>query len=183
MNKLLYSLVIGAALVIGPVVQAATETRDPGDHFFSQSFGDLREELATARKQGKKGLFIMFHNTECPWCEKMRTNVLNQVSVQDYFRQYFINLQIDTEGSEMVTDFDGKQMMEKDFALKHNRVRATPVFIYLDTNGQQLVKYTGATRDVQEFMWLGEFIVGEHYKNKRFAIYKRERQQAAGSQS
>ncbi|KPK10689.1 MAG: hypothetical protein AMJ68_08455 [Acidithiobacillales bacterium SG8_45] len=183
MNKLLYLFMIGAALLAGPVVQGATETRDPGDHFFSQSFGDLREELATARKQGKKGLFIMFHNTECPWCEKMRANVLNQVPVQDYFRQYFVNLQIDTEGSEMVTDFDGKEMMEKEFALKHNRVRATPVFVYIDTKGEQLVKYTGATRDVQEFMWLGEFIIGEHYKSKRFAIYKRERQQASGSKS
>jgi len=183
MNKLLFILIVSLALVSGPVAHGAGETRDPGDHFFSQSFGDLQEELATARKQGKKGLFIMFHNTECPWCAKMRANVLNQVTVQDYFRQNFVNLQIDTEGSEMVTDFDGKEMMEKDFALKHNRVRATPVFVYIGADGKQLVKYTGATRDVQEFMWLGEFIVGEHFKEKRFAIYKRERQQAAKSKS
>ena len=182
MNRILLILSLGISLVAGPLV-SATETRDPDTYFFSQSFGDLREELENARSTGKKGLFIMFHNTECPWCAKMKANVLNQVSVQDYFRKYFVNLQIDTEGSEMVTDFDGKEMMEKDFALKHNRIRATPVFLYFDTNGKQLVKYTGATRNVEEFMWLGEFIVGEHYKNKRFAIYKRERQKAAQNNS
>jgi thioredoxin-related protein len=183
MKRRILSLLMGLFVVIGPQVSGAGETRDPGDHFFYQSFGDLREELATARNQGKRGIFVMFHNTECPWCEKMRTNVLNQVSVQDYFRKYFINLQIDTEGSEMVTDFDGTEVMEKDFALKHNRVRATPVFAYFDTSGKQLVKYTGATRNIDEFMWLGEYIVGEHYKTKRFAIYKRERQKAARSNS
>lgn len=182
MNRFLVVLCLGISLLAGSLV-SAVETRDPETYFFSQSFGDLREELENARNNGKKGLFIMFHNTECPWCAKMKANVLNQVSVQDYFRKYFVNLQIDTEGSEMVTDFDGKEMMEKDFALKHNRIRATPVFLYFDTNGRQLMKYTGATRNVEEFMWLGEFIVGEHYKNKRFAIYKRERRKAAQNNS
>lgn len=183
MQRVMLILTMGLSIALLPLVSSAAETRDPNSHFFNYSFGDLREELTTARNQGKLGIFVMFHNTECPWCEKMRANVLNQVAVQDYFRKHFINIQIDTEGSEILTDFDGKEVLEKDFALKHNRVRATPVFVYFDTNGNQLVKYTGATRNVDEFMWLGEFIVGEHYKTKRFAVYKRERQNAAKSGS
>lgn len=155
--------------------QAANGTRDPGEYFFHQSFGDLREELQTAKKEGKKGIFIMFDNAECPWCFKMKTTVLNQVAVQDYFRKHFIIIRVDTEGSEMITDFTGKEQRHKDFALIQNRVRATPVFLFFDANGKQLVKYTGATRDIREFLWLGEFVVGDHYKTKRFAIYKRER--------
>ncbi len=161
-----------------PATQAANGTRDPGEYFFHQSFGDLREELQTAKKEGKKGIFIMFDNAECPWCFKMKTTVLNQVVVQDYFRKHFIIIRVDTEGSEMITDFTGKEQRHKDYALKHNRVRATPVFLFFDVNGKQLVKYTGATRNISEFLWLGEFVVGDHYKTKRFAIYKRERRRA-----
>lgn len=182
MNRLFVVLYFCLGLFVASSV-SAEEIRDPETHFFGQSFGDLKEELQTARSEGKKGLFVMFHNTECPWCAKMKANVMNQVSVQDYYGKYFVNVQIDTEGSEMITDFNGKEMMEKDFALKHNRIRATPVFLFFDTNGKQLVKYTGATRNTREFMWLGEFVVGEHYTNKRFAIYKRERQKAAGNKS
>jgi hypothetical protein len=38
-----------------------------------------------------------------------------------------------------------------------------------------LLKYTGTTRNAQEFLWLGEFVVDGHYLNERFSQYKRRR--------
>jgi len=38
---------------------AGEEIRDPIEHFFHQGFGDLPDELATAREEGKIGLFII----------------------------------------------------------------------------------------------------------------------------
>jgi len=155
-------------------------TRDPQEHFFQQSFGDLREELQTARQSGKKAVFMMFDNAECPWCHKIKTTILNQVEVQDYFRKNFQIVRVDTEGSNPIIDFDGKEYLEKDYTLLVNRVRATPVFIFFDLEGKQIFRHTGTVRDQAEFMWLGEFVVGEHYKTKRFAVYKRERMAASG---
>jgi thioredoxin-related protein len=176
-----YRLIVSIAITLGLIATTVVaETRDPAQHFFHQSFGDLREELATAKKEGKTGVFMMFMNHECPWCNKMKASILNQVEVQDYYRKHFVVLEIDTEGSEQITDFAGKEMQHKDFALKHNRVRATPVFLFFDTNGNELTKYTGATRDLDEFMWLGEYVVDGHYKTTRFPVYKRERAAAAG---
>lgn len=172
-----------AILLLSNVVAIAgsyAATRDPQEYFFQQSFGDLREELQTAKQDGKKALLIMFDNADCPWCLKMKTTILNQVEVQDYFRKHFQIIEIDTEGSKPVINFDGKQYLEKDFTLILNRVRATPVFIFFDLNGKQIVRHTGTVRDQAEFMWLGEFVVGEHYKTKRFAVYKRERMAAIG---
>lgn len=184
MRKFAPVFIAALVLLVSPLISVAVETRDPAEHFFHPSFElDLREELQTARDEGKKGLFIMFDNAECPWCAKMKATILNQVPVQDYFRKHFIVLEVDTEGSDMITDFNGKQLRHKDFSLKHNRVRATPVFLFFDTNGKQLVKYTGATRNLNEFMWLGEFVVDDHYKSKRFAVYKRERKKAAQNKS
>jgi thioredoxin-related protein len=134
--------------------------------------------LQTARKDGKSALLIMFDNADCPWCHKMKISILNQVSVQDYYRKHFQIIRVDTEGSNPLIDFSGKEMLEKDYTLKVNRVRATPVFIFFDLKGEQIVRYTGAVRNVDEFMWLGEFVAGEHYKTTNFSKYKRQRRAA-----
>ena len=64
--------------------------------------------------------------------------------------------------------------LEKDFADK-NSVRATPAMDFYDPMGNLMQRYTGAARNVQEFMWLGEFVVDEHYKTTKFAVYKRQK--------
>lgn len=161
----------------------ADATRDPASYFFHQSFGDLTEEAETARAQQQVGVLIMFETDDCPWCKRMKETVLNQVAVQDYFRRNFRILMVDTEGDTLITDFSGTEIAEKDFALKHNRVRATPVFAFFDLQGKLMTKYTGATRDPQEFLWLGEFVVDGHYRNTRFTKYKRKKRAAARNNS
>jgi thioredoxin-related protein len=69
-------------------------------------------------------------------------------------------------------------MKEKDFAFKQHRVRATPVFGFFDLEGKMITRFTGATNDAQEFLWLGEFVVDGHYKTTNFSRYKREKRKA-----
>lgn len=175
-RRFLNSVVLSLLVIVS--VQAHAATRDPIEYFFHPSFGDLREELQTARSEGKSGLLVMFDNAECPWCLKMKTSILNQDVVQDYYRKHFQIIRIDTEGGNPIVDFDGTQMKEKDFTLKVNRVRATPVLIFYGLDGKQLARYTGAVSSVDEFMWLGEFVVGGHYKTTNFPKYKRSRKAA-----
>ena len=49
------------------------ETRDPTTHFFQPKFGDFRAELATAKQQGKKGIFLFFEMDDCPFCARMKS--------------------------------------------------------------------------------------------------------------
>lgn len=153
---------------------ASAETREAMANFFDQHFGNLQEEAATAKTEGKKGVLIMFVQADCPWCDKMKNTVLNQSQVQDYFHRYFRVLHLDIKGDTALTDFSGKETTEKDFSFAQ-RVRATPVFAFFGTDGKLLTKYTGATKDPSEFLWLGEFVVNGDYKNKNFTLYKRER--------
>jgi thioredoxin-related protein len=153
---------------------AASHHADPGAYFFNLSFGDLKEELATARQNGQIGLFIMFGNDDCPWCEKMKSAVFSVPEVQKYYRKYFRILEVDTEGDMPVTDFSGHEMSAKDFAFKELHVRATPVFIFFDLDGKPVMRYTGATSGVREFMLLGRFVVEGHYKKETFIAYKRK---------
>jgi len=158
----------------------AATTRDPGGHFFDQTFGDLSEDLATARDDGKAGVLVMFEMDECPFCHRMKTTVLNQVQVQDYFKEHFLILPMDIEGDIEITDFDGNEVKQKDFAFKQFRVRATPVFAFFDLDGNQVAKYTGATRNAEEFMLLGRYVVEKAYTKTSFTRYKREQRKAAG---
>lgn len=179
---LISTLLLLALSPVAPLAHAA-QTRDPGQYFFDQSFGDLHDEAKTAREQGKTGVLVMFEKADCPWCAKMRATVLNQVPIQEYYRKHFIILQVDVDGDEPLTDFNGRQMPQKDFALKHNRIRATPAFVFFDTHGKELAKYTGTTRTADEFMWLGQFVVDGIYKNQNFTIYKRKRERALRDRS
>jgi thioredoxin-related protein len=156
---------------------AAAAVRDPGEHFFQQTLGDFTEELALAREEGKTGILIMFEMDECPFCHRMKTTVLNRADVQDYYRDHFLVFAVDIEGDVEITDFAGRHVKQKDFAFEQFRVRATPVFAFFDLEGRLVARYTGATRDAEEFLWLGEYVVAGAYADTSFTRYKRERRE------
>lgn len=167
-------LVILFILIVAVVSDAmAAAGKDPYTHFFNETWGDFSEEIAKAKEQGKSGVLLFFEMDECPFCHRMKQNVLNQPKVQEYFRKHFLNFAVDIEGDVEITDFEGNSLTQKEFATKINRVRATPVFAFYDLEAKQVVRYTGATRGVDEFLLLGEFFVNGEYKNMRFTKYKR----------
>lgn len=172
-----YFYLVAAILVCSNVnTQAAADVRDPQAYFFNESFGNFAEELENARDEGKKGVLIMFQQADCPFCARMRRTVLNQSSVQDFYREHFLIFHVDIEGDLDITDFDGHQTVEKDFAFRQHRVRATPVFAFFDLKGERVARYTGATTDVDEFILLGQYVVAEKYRSMSFNRYKREQQ-------
>ena len=93
-------------IVLGST-QAAT--RDPGEFFFDQGLGNFNEELEIARDEGKKGVLIMFEMDECPFCHRMKNRVLNQIAVQDYFKDHFLiqSGQHNVAGVHRLRAFDG----------------------------------------------------------------------------
>ncbi len=164
------------ALLVLLSVGVSASPRDAEQYFFDQSFGDFTEELQTAREQGKKGILIMFEMDECPFCHRMKTTVLNQPEVQNYYKKHFLIFSVDIEGGIEITDFKGRPTTMKDFAFKQLRVRATPVFQFFDLQGEPIKggRYTGATKDSKEFMLLGKYIVEQEYLTTSFTRYKRE---------
>lgn len=154
---------------------APLDSRNATEYFFNKSFNNLSEELQTVREEGKTGILIMFTEPDCPWCHKMEATILNRTPVQEYFRSHFRILNIDTKGDTLMTNFDDQELAEKDFSLKIHRVRATPVFLFFDINGKEIMRYTGAAPNADEFMLLGEFVVNGEYKNTKFTRYKQQR--------
>jgi thioredoxin-related protein len=170
-------LLLFLSLLAAGSIHAAGAPRDPGQHFFNDTFGDFREELQHARDAGKKAILIMFEMDECPFCHRMKTTVLNQPEVQEYFRENFLIFAVDIEGDIEITDFKGNPTTMKDFAFEQYRVRATPVFAFFDLDGNFIrpARFTGATRDKEEFMLLGRYVVEGAYADQPFTRYKRAR--------
>ena len=162
--------ILGLALLMCATT-ALAEVRDVQTYFFQPKLGDFKSELQTARKEGKTGVLIMFQMADCPFCERMKSTVLNQSEVQDYYRKHFLVFEMDVKGETPMVDFKGANTTEKDFALK-NRARATPTFLFFDTNGDLVTRYIGVTKDANEFLLLGRYVVAGAYKDKPFAAYK-----------
>jgi thioredoxin-related protein len=172
-HKLLSVILLFVVFLAGPAV--AETPRDPYQNFFNETFGDFSEELQHARELGKKGVVIFFEMDECPFCQYMKGNVLNQPSVQDYYRENFLLFSVDIEGDVEVVDFKGVSMSQKDFSFKENRVRATPVIAFFDLDGKRIHRHTGKTSGVDEFLLMGEYVAEGHYDQLSFTRFKRSR--------
>lgn len=147
------------------------EMRDVQNHFFQPKLGDFKAELETAKKTGKAGVLLMFVMEDCPFCARMESTILSQSEVQDYYRKHFLIYEMDVKGGNSMTDFKGVETTEKDFALKQ-RARATPTFVFFDTLGEPVARFTGPTKDAAEFLLLGRYVVEGGYKQQPFSAYK-----------
>jgi thioredoxin-related protein len=156
---------------------ALAETRDAMDHFFDAKLGDFKSELAAAKKDGKTGILLMYELDDCPWCARMKATILNQSEVQDYYHKHFSIFPIDLKGDVSMIDFKGNQTTEKKYG-EEQRIYGTPVFDFFDLEGNRIVRFPGASKDVNEFMLLGRYVVEGAYKTMPFIKYKRQEQEA-----
>jgi thioredoxin-related protein len=75
MLKLIFSMLFLANLLLA---QSSSD-------FFDFSSDNLKEDLQSAKEDGKKGIFIFFGMDDCPFCQKMKANVLNKPEVIKYY--------------------------------------------------------------------------------------------------
>ena len=145
--------------------------RDPMQHFFTPTLGDLQAELGDAQQAGKQAAFVMYMRDDCPYCERMKKNILSRPDVQDWYRQRFAVLAVDIKGAVPISDFGGRATTEKAFALAQG-VKYTPVIMFYDLNGKPLTRVDGEIRTTEEIMLLGEFVASGAYARMNFTDFK-----------
>ena len=150
------------------------------EDFFVAFLGDLRAEATEARRSGKAGVLLMFHFEECPYCAKMKREVLSRPEVQRYFRERFASVAIDVRGAQEVTGFDGRSLPEKEFA-RSLGLRASPTFHFHSLDGALIAEHRGAIYDPAEFILLGEYVASGAHRSGSFASYKQSRRNKQGS--
>jgi len=174
MTRTLHAIALLVGFGLAACALAAAE-RPAETHFFDASFGDLKEELHLARKEGKKGLFLMYGAEDCPPCIRMKATILGEARVQDHFRRHFRVLYIDFNGDTEMADLEGRTMRSKDFAQKVARVKGTPTFAVIGLDGRELLRHYGPARDADEFMLFADYVVTGEYRARPFDAYRRER--------
>lgn len=98
-------------------------------HWFEESFLDLKEDFKEAKEQGRR-FAVIFEQRGCSYCTKMHTDVLAQKYINDYVRSHFRIVQLNLWGDREVTDFDGTVLTEKKLAERWG-VLFTPTIVFL----------------------------------------------------
>ncbi len=105
---------------------------DDGLHkpeWFSLTFKDVQEDLASAQEEGKR-LAIIIEQRGCIYCRKVHEEVLSDPEVRDYIKANFMMVQYDLHGNQEITDLDGEVLSEKN-AVRKWGVLFTPTVLFL----------------------------------------------------
>lgn len=169
----------------------AVEINDDGLHvqdWFLDSFMEIADEQSELNDQNKH-LAVMFEQRGCPYCREMHEVNLAIPEISTYIQKHFGVLQINIRGSKNVTDLDGTELPEKDFARKW-RVNFTPSIVFLRQGDvadiplklAEAARMPGYLKPFH-FLSMFEFVAEKHYEKQvfqRFLQDKFDRYKAEG---
>ncbi len=109
--------------------------------WFSETFLDLREDIADAAKDSKR-LMLYFGQDGCPYCTALMQTSFRQQAIVDKARRHFVAVALNMWGDREVTWTDGRTMREKDFA-RFLKVQYTPTLLFFDEKGAVVARVNG----------------------------------------
>ncbi len=114
---------------------------DEGMPWFKESFLDIKEDIAEAKK-AKRRLMLYFYQDGCPYCTKLLRDNFGQKAIADKTRKHFDVIALNMWGDREVTDLAGKTMPEKEFA-RAMKVQFTPTLVMFDEQGNVALRLNG----------------------------------------
>jgi thioredoxin-related protein len=127
--RILTALLV-AALIMS--TSARAKVGEDGLHkqpWFSITFKDVAEDIATAKAAGKR-LAIIIEQRGCLYCKKLHETVLSDPKIAKYITDNFMVVQYNMFGDEEVIDTDGQTLTEKK-AVRKWGLAFTPTIIFL----------------------------------------------------
>jgi len=164
MKGLLAALLVAIALL--PATAAASWER-----FFTLTLGDFPAELAEARAAGKHGVLFVYQQDPCPYCERMKAQILARPDVQRWFGERFTAFSIDVRGAADIVDFAGRRTTEGHFA-REALVRGAPTIDFYDLQGKLLARVPGEVPDAPTFLALGEWVATGAHREQSFEQFR-----------
>ena len=177
----------GAAVLSGQALAAGAEVEPGPSGLYTQpwvldSFLELSDDLAEAAGKGKN-FAVIWEQKGCPYCrETHRVNFADQ-RISSYITANFEVLQLDLWGSRKVTDFDGKEMEERELAQRWNVV-FTPTIVFFpadpkavegkDGRGAEVVRMPGYFRPFH-FLTMFQYVRERRYEDLAFQKYLQEK--------
>ncbi|MGI9489615.1 MAG: thioredoxin family protein [Geminicoccaceae bacterium] len=146
--------------------------------WFLQSFLDLSEDLDEAKANGKR-FAIMWELKGCPYCKDTHFINFADPEINAYVRNNFEILQLNYQGSRLVTDFDGEELEERALRQKYG-IRFSPTLQFFPESSEEIagetgqaaeaVRMTGYTKPNQ-FVGVFRFVKEKAYEEQTFQDY------------
>jgi thioredoxin-related protein len=109
--------------------------------WFLNSFLDLNEDIEDLASNNKR-LILYIHQDSCPYCYKFITKNLGDKNTKNKIQENFAIVALNMFGDKDITDVDGEEYTEKEFAIKH-KVQFTPSLLFFNEEGKQLLRLNG----------------------------------------
>ncbi len=148
------ALIVSLAIWMSPAVVWGQNTHDgqlapglvnPGaieqPAWFKTSFLDIGEDVAEARKAGRR-VMLYFYQDGCPYCKKLIQENFSDPALVALTRSHFDVIAINIWGDREVTLADGRTLSEKSFA-EALKVMFTPTLLFLNETAGAAFRVNG----------------------------------------
>jgi thioredoxin-related protein len=168
----------GAARADSPVLGEDGLYHEP---WFIDSFLELAEDLDDAAKRGKR-FALMWELRGCPYCRETHLVNFARPDIAEFVRSNFDIVQLNIVGARKVTDFDGSELYEKQFAARYG-VHFTPTIQFFPPGGAGLKDKEPARREVariagylrpDDFLAMFRYVREEAYATRTFREFLRQ---------
>lgn len=137
--------------------------------WFKDTFWDLNDDIAEARKAGKKGILIFTSTKTCSYCIAFIERSFSNPKLQARLRKQFDVLGLEVIADTEIIDVDGKAYHVKDFVKKYKSY-FTPSLIFFGENGKVLLNVAGYYPP-EKFSLVLDYLEGNHYESVSWRQY------------
>jgi thioredoxin-related protein len=109
--------------------------------WFTETFLDLREDVAKAAKENRR-LMVYFGQDGCPYCKELILTNFSQKRIADKAQKHFLSISLNIWGDREVTWTDGKKFSEKRLAA-FLKIQFTPTLVFFDERGAIVARLNG----------------------------------------
>lgn len=148
------------ALLLLLALAAGSALADPPEGY---PFVAYDEGLRQAQAQDKR-IFLYFGRYGCGWCEKTNKETFSDPALRDRLVENYVLVYVDAESGERLTLPSGERVTEMELGARLN-VFATPVFAFLEPDGQVIFKAPGY-KTVADFVAFDRYVREGHYRDQ-----------------
>lgn len=137
--------------------------------WFKISFGDLNDDVAEARAEGKFGIIAYYGQKRCAYCQQFFNANLGDESIARYIREHFDVIPIDIWGIEDFIDTDGNSYSERELSIRY-KTNFTPSLVFYDGKGKPIHRLRGYYPPYQ-FRATLHYVAEGFYRVEKFRDY------------
>lgn len=141
---------------------------DPPEDY---QFHSYDQGLSEASKKNKR-VFIYFGREGCGFCEVTNKKGFSDASVQDRYKNNYELVYVDAESGKRLTLPTGERVTERDLGARY-KAFVTPVFVFLEPDGNQILKRVGI-QTAQQLLAYDDFVQKGLYKQQTFEQYEKK---------